>query len=193
MMVDISYSISSELRERAERGDAQAWNFLGEYTLKVARPHLDRLPYGEWSTTMLRGQIQGLDYRVSDEYETLMRYGTGEFVQAWCDGNSSGRELSLVRLAVEAREAPEEDHLGNWNRARDCELQQAFRCFQQAAKLGDPEGYWNLGWRYYLGEGVEPSDACAICCWQAASKRGHAESTEHLKKLLPGDLHFALS
>lgn len=55
--------------------------------------------------------------------------------------------------------------------------------FRQSAELGDPEGMWNLGWRYCLGEGVERSKYEAAHWWRRAAHFGHTSADEMLKRL----------
>lgn len=61
-------------------------------------------------------------------------------------------------------------------------LKEAFKYFKLSAELGDPEGMWNLGWRYLLGEGVEPSREAAVRWWSRAEKRGHPKAREMIDR-----------
>lgn len=62
-------------------------------------------------------------------------------------------------------------------------LAQAFSNFERSARLGDPEGMWNTGWRYWLGEGVERDEMKAVLIWQRAANLGHQRAADHLATL----------
>lgn len=45
---------------------------------------------------------------------------------------------------------------------------QAFSFFKKGAELGDIEAMWNLGWRFWLGEGTQKNETKAIIWWKRA-------------------------
>jgi len=76
-----------------------------------------------------------------------------------------------ARLAVEA------------GGTRQGHLRAALEYFEQAAMGGDPEGAWNAGWRYRLGEGIERDPARAISWWRIAAVAGHMPARRELRRL----------
>jgi hypothetical protein len=62
-------------------------------------------------------------------------------------------------------------------------FRQAFEYFHKSSRLGDPEGMWNLGWRYYLGEGIERDLYQAVSWWDKAAKLGHIPAADMIKKV----------
>ena len=62
-------------------------------------------------------------------------------------------------------------------------FRQAVEYFHKSARLGDTEGMWNLGWRYWLGEGVEKNEHEAIGWWRKAAGLGHLPAAEMIRKL----------
>ncbi|MGI9324763.1 MAG: hypothetical protein ACR2PZ_06055 [Pseudomonadales bacterium] len=61
--------------------------------------------------------------------------------------------------------------------------QEAVRMFREAARLGDLEAIWNLGWRYHLGEGVAQDRAYAHELWSYAGQMGHSAAQQQLEQL----------
>jgi hypothetical protein len=59
----------------------------------------------------------------------------------------------------------------------------AFQSFHRSARFGDPEGMWNLGWRYWLGQGTDENHTKAIAWWTQASRHGHVAASEKLLDL----------
>jgi len=64
-------------------------------------------------------------------------------------------------------------------------FREAFKYFKLSAELGDVEGMWNLGWRYLLGEGVEPCPLAANRWWSKAKDLGHQKARECLASTAP--------
>ena len=52
---------------------------------------------------------------------------------------------------------------------RELAFRHAFWFFFRAARFGDPEGMWDIGWRYWLGEGVKMDDSKAVPWWKQAA------------------------
>jgi TPR repeat protein len=59
----------------------------------------------------------------------------------------------------------------------------AFHYFDRAAHLGDAEGMWNVGWRYWLGEGTTKDLVKAVSLWQQAAEKGYLQAVKHLRDL----------
>jgi TPR repeat protein len=64
--------------------------------------------------------------------------------------------------------------------ARAMLLRHAFEWFERSAMSDDPEGMWNCGWRYYLGEGVSLDRSKAQLWWEKAAAKGHSPSIHRL-------------
>nr|WP_297357143.1 transglycosylase SLT domain-containing protein [uncultured Caldimonas sp.] len=55
----------------------------------------------------------------------------------------------------------------------------------QAARLGDPESQFSLGWMYTNGRGVERSDSTAAFFFHAAAEQGY-EQARHMLRMVGG-------
>ena len=60
----------------------------------------------------------------------------------------------------------------------------------RAARLGDPESQFSLGWMYANGRGVERSDSAAAFFFHAAAEQGHEQAAHMLRRVggPPNDL-----
>lgn len=65
--------------------------------------------------------------------------------------------------------------------AKDLSMAVIFYC--QAARLGDPEAQFNLGWMYANGRGVERDDATAAYLVRAAAEQGVAQAQRLIEHL----------
>ena len=66
---------------------------------------------------------------------------------------------------------------------REVSFHHAFEFFYKSARFGDPEGMWNLGWRYWLGEGVLKDRSRALLWWKQAALKGHGPAAQKLSEL----------
>ena len=57
----------------------------------------------------------------------------------------------------------------------------AAQLYCKAAKLGDPESQFSLGWMYANGRGVERSDSTAAFFFHAAAEQGHEQALNMLR------------
>ena len=62
----------------------------------------------------------------------------------------------------------------------DRDAERAARLYCQAARLGDPEAQFNLGWMYANGRGVERSDSTAAFFFHAAAEQGLEQAVKML-------------
>jgi hypothetical protein len=83
--------------------------------------------------------------------------------------------------ALEARELEAQLALDAGG-TRQGHLREALRRFEQAAMLGDSEGAWNAGWRYWLGEGTPRDPARALSWWRIAASAGHLRAKRELER-----------
>jgi TPR repeat protein len=164
----------ADLRRAADTPAGEACNRLGEYYLKHALPHLESYPEPQCPTEALKGEFSFWNIKANEAYE----YHFDEEDYGWVEARAARAYLDLV-----CREAGPGEALRRHGEWRNRELRTAFEWFQRAADLGDPEGMWNLGWRYWLGEGVAPDQAEAARWWKEAAARGHAAAREKLASL----------
>jgi soluble lytic murein transglycosylase-like protein len=61
------------------------------------------------------------------------------------------------------------------------DLTQALAFYCQAAKLGQAQGYYEMGWMYANARGVERNDGVARYLFEQAAKHGHAHASQMLQ------------
>jgi TPR repeat protein len=169
-----------EIRRKADAGDAEACNRLGEILLKEAPGELDgRVSESFLGDTLesLKRQRDGLNARANDAFD----YEAFDALERW------ESELAAVDLAIRVREFGVERIVEQRHEHRLKSLREAFAYFERAALLGDPEGMWNCGWRFFLGEGVELSERNAILYWSGAAAKGHSGAAARLSELLSAE------
>ncbi len=88
---------------------------------------------------------------------------------------ATGSEQMLVRLLREEAEAFENGE----GVARDGA--KAAQLYCKAARLGDAQSQYNLGWMYSNGRGVERNDAVAAFFFHAAAEQGLPQAQRMLK------------
>lgn len=172
--------LSSELHSQACSGNAAAWNRLGELCLQdvphdVSDPVV--LALSEKSLLELEYRSAGLNALANDAYD----YQCWDFLDRW------ESELALVDLVVRIHKEGAEQAGRVQAKRRQQVFTQAFEYFRTSARLGDPEGMWNCGWRYFLGEGVERSERNATLYWAHAAARGHAPAARQLAEMTSDD------
>ena len=169
-----------ETRRKADAGDAEACNRLGEILLREAPEELDgRVAEAFSGDTLasLRMLREGLAARASDAFD----YEAFDALERW------ESELAAVDLAIRVREIGVEQIIEERHEHRLKSLREAFIYFQRAALLGDLEGMWNCGWRFLLGEGVELNERNALLYWSGAAAKGHSGAAAKLSELFSAE------
>jgi len=90
---------------------------------------------------------------------------------ARADGGPGAEQLRLTALALEHGEGVPRD------------AKKAAELYCQAAKLGDAEALYNLGWMYANGRGLPRDDELAAYLFGAAAAQGHQASLRMLRFL----------
>ena len=163
-----------DLRRAAATPAGEACNRLGEYYLKHAPPHYESYPVPSCPIEALKCAAGFWNIKANDAFE----YHADE-----TDLDRFNTLAARAHLDLVCRESGPGQALRAHSAWRNRELRTAFEWFQRAADLGDPEGMWNLGWRYALGEGVAPDQGEAARWWKEAAARGHAPAHEKLARM----------
>lgn len=167
---------SAELRRRGAGGDGAAWNRLGELTLlELPEPLSTPTVQGLLKEPLeaLERRRLGLNCRANEAFDR----------EYWDSLDIWERELVPVTWAIRIREVGVEQACRELDTERERIFKEALEYFQRSARLGDPEGMWNCGWRYFLGEGVGRNDRNAILYWAHAAARGHAAAARQLAEM----------
>jgi len=181
------FSGVEELRRRADAGDREACNRLGMHLLEHA-PDVPPPQHGRvmtaaeaeaarWAeinhrSAVLEDAYIGMMYRSQDEDPALLQQ---EYEELAASLNRRVADAAASRHSI----AQSVERVA----ARQEYLEQAAHYFQQAANLGDPEGMWNLGWRYFLGQGVAQDERQALFWWRSAAALNHAAALARLVEM----------
>ncbi|EJK57367.1 hypothetical protein THAOC_22594 [Thalassiosira oceanica] len=94
--------------------------------------------------------------------------------------DSDAAELALIQKRVDAKDPVATEILARAYDSGDLGLQQdiprAIELWTEAARLGDLNAHFNLGLRYFSGEGVEQDVARGTRHWQHSAIMGHPPS-----------------
>jgi len=109
------------------------------------------------------------------------RLWLGACVCAWLWGPVQAAAPELARSLMEQARALEHGE------GVERDPAQAAALYCQAAKLGNPDAQYALGWMYANARGVERDDAVAVYLFRAAAEQGIAVAPRMLSLLGPGE------
>ena len=154
----------ANVRQKAERRDAQAQYTLGHDYLVGAGVPQDRKQGAQWYAA---AAAQGL---AQAQFALGYLYEHGEGVGK--DYHQAGTDY---RAAAEQGHAAAENNLASlyqhgWGVPKD--LDQAIYWYRRSAQHGDPTGQCNLASLYFTGEGIPKDDGAAARWFRAAAEQG---------------------
>ena len=105
--------------------------------------------------------------------------------------------LAMIQKRVDKGDAEAITHLGDkyfhggLGLAKD--VPRAIELWTEAAELGSIRAHYQLGLRYYIGDGVEEDEPRGICHYQQAAIKGHAISRNNLGAVEYNNGNYALA
>ena len=159
-------SMSKPGQKLEQSPSAEQCNRMGVRLLRLAtqsEPIAD--PAVVYAAEIRRLELRGIG---ENEYAN-MAYDSGGEERSWFWENKLGKTRRLIE---ELTQRTSELRQTTSETARAMLLRHAFEWFERSAIADDPEGMWNCGWRYYLGEGVSPDRSKALLWWEKAAAKG---------------------
>ena len=169
-----SAQVVTQIRSRAEQGDAQAQNSLA---------HLYEMGDGveqSYSEALSWYRLAANQGQPAAQESLAHFYLHGHGVPA-----DLGVATNLYRAAAEQGRASSQTVLGIL-RAHEGDAADAVRWFREAIAKGDPAAHNNLAVMYESGRGVPKSVAQAERLYRVAAQKGDAEAASSLERLKDG-------